>query len=448
MINQNFETVTIPNDYEAEQAVLGSIIYNNETINNIINILTPVSFYTPAHQHIYRAMIELVNLEQPIDELLLGDQLKSLNQLEEVGGYAYLATLQDCIPSSSNIKQYAEIIQKHALLRQLITITSDISAKSRDPEASITDLLIEVENKISEISSRTGSEKTYKHLKNVITGRLKEYEEMTEEGYDPKWNPTGLIDLDKRINGLQAPKVMIIAGRPSMGKTAFALNIAERTNATKKIPGAIVIFTYEMSSDELGDRFLTTTAKINYNDITNNNLKQNDYESLHAAVNHLSPMNIYLIEKSIPVEQLKFELKKIEKIHKGGIGLVILDYLQLIPVLEKLPREQQIAKISRTMKLIAKEFNTAVIPLSQLNRKLEERKDKRPMMSDLRESGALEQDADIIIFLYRDEVYHGNSKDKGIIEAIIAKQRNGPVGIVKMSFNEYFTRFDNLSWKY
>jgi len=433
----------IPNDYEAEQAILGSIIYDNDKINDVIGILQPNYFYDIPNQHIYRAMLELDSQKQPIDELLLGDQLKSQSLLEDSGGYSYLATLQDCIPGSGNLVQYARIVEEHALLRQLIDITHNISRKSRDRDANISELLVEADRKISEISVRTGGD-TFKHIKDIVKDRMCEYEHMTDPDYDKNWNPTGFIDLDRRITGLKSPDLIVVAGRPSMGKTALALNIAEKSNSVSKFKGAVVVFSYEMSISQIGDRAITTRAKVNYNDIINNKLEQHDYDNISEAVGKLSEMNIYVIDKPVPVEKMSHELKKIEKIH-GSISLVIADYMQIIPVLEKLPREQQISKISRTMKIIAKEFDTPVMALAQLNRKLEERGNKRPMMSDLRESGAIEQDADIIMFVYRDEVYNPETVDQGVAEIIIGKQRNGPVGTVRLRFQEKYTRFDNLS---
>jgi len=443
MIFSSIEHKTIPNDHEAEQAVLGSIIYNNELINDVMGILVPNYFYTPAHQHIFRAMLELIDLKQPIDEVLLGGQLKSVNELDEVGGYSYLATLQDCVPSSGNTVYYAKIVEEHALLRQLITITTDISRKSRDPESNITELIVEAGDKIADIASRSASS-SYRHIKDIIKDRVKDYEKMADPNGAKLWKPTGLIDLDKRITGLEAPDLLIIAGRPSMGKSALAMNIAERSDERSKHQGAIVVFSYEMSKAQIADRLITGRAKVDFTKIKNDTYNVDEGDRMYQAVGTLSTMNMYVIDDNIPIEKIPFELRKIEKIHKGGISLVIVDYMQLMPVLKKCPREQEIALISRSLKMAAKEFDTPVIALSQLNRKLEERKDKRPMMSDLRESGAIEQDADIIMFVYRDEVYNPGTDDKGVAEIIIAKQRNGPVGPVKLRFTEQCTRFDNL----
>ena len=444
MISQSIEKTTIPNDYEAEQAVLGSIIYDNETINDVISILTPTSFYTPSHQHIYRAMMELVDLKQPIDELLLGDQLKSLNQLEEVGGYAYLATLQDSVPGSGNTGYYAKIIQEHALLRQLISTTSDIARKSRDPESSITELLVEAEGKIAEIATRT-SDKNYKHIKDVIKTSFEHLEKISENKNEITGLPSGFSDLDRMTSGFQDSDLIILAARPSMGKTAMALNIAKYAATHSEKNGAVVVFSLEMSKEQLAMRLLTSEAKIDSTRVRSGNLEQGDWDKLSMATDILSAAPIYINDSSNlnPLELVTI-CKQLHKEHENGVALVIVDYLQLMrSVRQNVPREQEIAEISRALKGLAKELSVPVIGLSQLNRALENRSDKRPLMADLRESGAIEQDADIIMFIYRDEVYNEDTPDPGIAEIIISKHRNGPVGNIKLVFIGKHTVFAN-----
>ena len=436
----------IPNDFEAEQAVLGSIIYDNDTINQIASLLTPTSFYTPAHQYIYRAMLELIDSHQPIDELLLGDQLKTLNQLEEVGGYTYLTSLLDCVPSSGNIVYYAKIIQEHALLRQLITTTTDIAKKSRDPGKNVTELLAEAEGKIAEIATRT-SDVQYRHIKDIITLSFERLEKITKSASEVTGIPTGFADLDKLTSGLQDSDLIVVAGRPSMGKTAFALNVAKYVTTRSGNAGAVLVFSLEMSKEQLALRLLTTEAKIDSNRVRSGNLEKGDWDNLSFATSVLSAAPIYICDKSnLNPFELTAICKQLQKEHEQGVSLVIVDYLQLMKsARQNVPREQEISEISRMLKAMAKELNIPVIALSQLNRALESRNNKRPIMADLRESGAIEQDADVILFIYRDEVYNEETLEPGIAEIIIGKHRNGPTGMVKLAFLGKYTKFANYS---
>lgn len=436
----------IPNDFEAEQAVLGAIIYDNDTINQIAALLTPASFYTSAHQTIYRAMLELADSSQPIDELLLGDQLKTRNQLEEIGGYTYLASLLDCVPSSGNIAYYAKIIQEHALLRQLITTTTDIAKKSRDPEKNVTELLAEAEGKISEIATRTG-DVNYRHIKDILTLSFEHLEKITDSANEITGIPTGFTDLDRLTSGLQDSDLIIVAARPSMGKTAFALNVAKHVTTRSEQTGAVLVFSLEMSKEQLALRLLTTEAKIDSSRVRGGNLKKEDWDNLSFATSVLSAAQIYICDKSnLNPYELTAICKQLQKEHSKGISLVIVDYLQLMRgTRQNVSREQEISEISRMLKALAKELNIPVMALSQLNRALESRDNKRPRMADLRESGAIEQDADIILFIYRDEVYNENTEEPGIAEINIGKHRNGPTGTVKLVFLDRFTKFVNYS---
>ena len=448
MISQSIEKSTIPNDYEAEQAVLGSIIYDNDTIIDILSILNPTSFYTPAHQHIFRAMMELVELKQPIDELLLGDQLKSVNELDDVGGYAYLSTLQDCVPSSGNIVYYANIIQEHSLLRQLITTTSDISRKARDPENTFVDLMSEADSKLQELFLQKKTEECT-DIKNVLQSSFIKLEEISTQKNKITGVPTGFTDLDDITSGFQGSDLIIIAARPSMGKTALALNMAKYAamHSISKQTGTVVIFSLEMSKDQLGIRLLCSEGRIDSNLIRNGNLDQKDWDRLAMATDIISPLPLKINDASrVPIVDIVNTTKKLNKTEKNGVSLVVVDYLQLAKSIRKnIPREQEIAEISGSLKGLAKELDIPVIALSQLNRSLESRTDKRPMMSDLRESGAIEQDADIIMFIYRDEVYHDDTTEPGIAEVRIAKHRNGATGEFKLVFKGKHTSFYNHS---
>lgn len=440
------QILTIPHDYEAEQAVLGSIIFDNGTIADIASILAPNSFHTEAHRHIYQAILELASNYQPMDEITLGDQLKALGKLEEIGGYTYLAELVECVPSSGNIAYYAKIIQEHALVRDLIATTTDIDRKSRDPQQNISELLAEAENKITEIAIRS-SQKNYSHIKEIFATNFARLEEISESKSEITGIPTGFTDLDRTTSGLQASDLIIIAARPSMGKTALALNIATYVATRTNKKGAIVFFTLEMSKEQFAMRILTAESKIDSKKMRSGNLEQDDWDKLAMAADKLSTAPIYIndISNLTPYELITV-CKQLNKELEYGVSLVIVDYMQLMQSnKQKQSREQEIAEISRSLKGLAKDLNIPVIALSQLNRALENRSDKHPQLSDLRESGSIEQDADIILFIYRDEVYNKETEKKGIAEILISKHRNGPTGMVELAFVGKYTKFANLA---
>lgn len=443
MENNSF---TIPYDIEAEQALLGSVIEDNETLNEIASFLTPTSFYKPAHQHIFRAILELVDLQQPIDEVILGDQLRSLNQLDEAGGYAYLAELVECVPSSGNIVYYAKIVQEHALLRDLIATTTEIGRKSRDPEQNISDLLAEAERKIRDISVRT-NKKNYSRIRDTLARSFKKLEKTSETKSEITGIPTGLIDLDRYTSGLQNSDLIVIGARPSMGKTTLALNIASQVSIKKKVKGAILIFSLEMSEGQVSERMLTSESKVDSTNIRTGNLEREEWDKLAMATEQLSMANICINDSTnLTPQEVTSITKQLDNEEENGVSLVIVDYLQLMKGNRpNMPREQEIAEISRSLKALAKDLDIPVIALSQLNRGLENRSDKHPQLADLRESGAIEQDADIILFIYRDEIYNDDSPDKGIAEIIISKHRNGKTGIMKLAFIGKYTKFANLS---
>ncbi len=440
------QALSIPYDIEAEQALLGAVIEDNDALSEIASILSPTSFYKPSHQHIFRAMLELVDLQQPIDEVILGDQLRSLNQLDESGGYAYLAELVECVPSSGNIVYYAKIIQEHALLRDLISTTTEIGRKSRDPEQNITELLSEAENKITEISTRS-TDRKYDHIKDILASSFKRLEKITASADEVTGIPTGFIDLDRFTSGLQDSDLIIVAARPSMGKTAFALNIASYVATRVEKRGAILVFSMEMSKEQLAIRMLTAESKVDSKKLRSGKLEQEDWDKLAMATEKLSVVPVYINDATnLSPYELTTIAKQLNKEFENGVSLILVDYLQLMKGNRpNMPREQEIAEISRSLKGMAKELDIPVVALSQLNRALENRSDKHPQLADLRESGAIEQDADIILFIYRDEVYNDDSPDKGVAEIIISKHRNGPTGVIRLAFIGKYTKFANLS---
>jgi len=453
-MNKNLP-LKIPQDIEAEQAVLGAILSDNDLLGETAGILKSGSFYSLPHQYIFQAMIDLEELNQPIDEIILGDHLRSLNKLDEIGGYTYLAELIDCVPASANVTHYAKIVQEHALLRELISTTTDIAKKSRSAEQNISELLSEAETKITEIASRTASA-NYRHIRDVLASSFERLEKISETTEVVTGLPTGFIDLDKTTSGLQPSDLIIIAARPSMGKTAFALNIATHIALRAKSPslvlrpeekGAILIFSLEMSREQLATRMLTSISQVDAGKIRSGNLDQEDWDRLAMATDRLSGTSIFINDSTnlSPYELVAIS-KQLNKEYENGLSLVIVDYLQLMKGSKaNTPREQEIAEISRSLKGLAKELSIPVIALSQLNRALENRSDKHPQLSDLRESGAIEQDADIIMFIYRDEVYNKETKDKGIAEIMIAKHRNGATGMQPLAFIGKYTQFANLT---
>lgn len=438
--------LTIPHDTPAEQAVLGSIIFDNKTINDVSGILKPNSFHEENHQHIYRAMMGLVEANQPIDEILIGDQLKSLNKLDDIGGLSYLAELVECAPSSGNIVYYARIIEEYALLRDLITTTTDIGRKSRDPQQSISGLLAEAEDKITEIATRS-SIKKYKPLKNILVKSFEKLEEYSRKTSEITGLPTGFIGLDRITSGLQPSDLIILAARPSAGKTALALNIASYVATRGETKGAVLIFSLEMSEEQCSMRMLAAEAQINSKKLRSGKLEQDDWDKLARATDRLSVAPIYINDASelTPYEVMTIA-RQVNNDFEHGVSMIIVDYIQLMKGNKQTnSREQEIAEISRSMKAIAKELNVPVIALSQLNRALENRSDKRPQISDLRESGSIEQDADIILFIYRDEMYNKDSEKKGTAEIEIAKHRSGPTGMVELVFVGKYTKFASMA---
>jgi len=435
----------LPKDIEAEQAILGSIIDDDQLLLTVSGILTPISFFKTAHQRIFRAMLELTDANLPVDEVVLGDKLKSLNQLSESGGYSYLAELVECVPSSGNIIYYAKIIEEHAVARNLSKAFIDLEQKIRNPEQNISELISEAENRIVEASTSSKEERC-DHIKNILAASFNRLEDLSETTNEITGIPSGFIGLDDITSGLQNSDLNIVAARPSMGKTALALNIASYVVTQSKEKGAVLIFSLEMSKEQLALRMLTSESRVDSKKLRSGNLKPEDWDKLAAATGKLSAGPLFINDStSLSSFELMNIAKQLNKRSKTGISLIIVDYLQLMRGNRtNMPREQEIAEISRSLKGVAKELDIPVIALSQLNRDLEKRADKHPQLSDLRESGAIEQDADIIMFIYRDEVYNENSAERGIAEISISKHRNGPTGKVRLAFSGQYTRFGNL----
>ncbi len=433
-----------PQNLEAEQSILGGILLDNQALNPVLEVLDFKDFYSEAHRRIFRAIVELSDRNDPVDLITLSNLLKEKKQLDPVGGTAYLASLVDNVPSAANIAFHARIVKEKAILRGLIGTATEILGKSYDASADVDQVLDEAEHAIFEISERK-IRPTFWPFKTVIKESIRTLEKLYERKELITGVPTGFEGIDTLTSGLQKSDLIIVAGRPSMGKTAFALNIA--LNAATLSSAPVAVFSLEMSKEQLALRMLASEAKVDSQRIRKGLLGETDWPKLIAAAGKLSEAQIFIDDTpALSVLEMKAKSRRLKA--ENGLGLVILDYLQLMKGGgSRDSREQEISEISRSLKALAKELAVPVIALSQLNRKVEDRTNRRPQMADLRESGAIEQDADVIAFIYRDEVYNRTEEnpEKGIAEIIIGKQRNGPTGTVKLAFLEKYTSFENLA---
>ncbi len=442
-----------PQSLEAEMSILGGILLDNAAMNRVIEILTPEEFYRESHRKILRAMIDLNSVSEPCDLITLSTILKKKGELDEVGGGAYLATLVDYVPTAANIVYYCKIVKERATVRSLITAATEIVTQSYEEQSDVNELLDLAQKSIFAISENKLRPSYY-----PVGAILKETIRNIEQLYERKEHLTGVssgfIDLDNMTAGLQKGDLIIIAGRPSMGKTAFALNVAQNAaiHSSQKTP--VAVFSLEMSKEQLVTRLLCSESRLDAGRLRTGHLQDSDWDRLLNGANHLHEAKIFIDDTpAISVLEMRAKCRRMKAEH--DIGLIMVDYLQLMRGgANSESRQQEISEISRSLKALAKELDVPVVALSQLNRSLENRTDKRPMMSDLRESGAIEQDADVIMFVYRDAVYcddckkrdgsctKGHEKDASII---IGKQRNGPIGDVELVFLGEYTRFENKS---
>lgn len=433
-----------PQNIEAEQSILGSILLDNQALNNVLEILSVKDFYNEAHRRIFAATIELSDRNEPCDLITLTNILKNNKQLDAVGGMAYLASLVDNVPSAANAAYYAKIVKEKAILRMLIGTATEILKNSYDTSAEIDQVLDKAEHAIFEISENK-IRPAFFPIKDIIKDSFKTIERLYERKALITGVPTGFEKIDDLTSGLQKSELIIIAGRPSMGKTAFALNIASHAAVEMGLP--VAIFSLEMAKEQLAMRMLASEAKVDSHRLRQGRLGETDWPKLTIAAGRLSDAPIFIDDKpAIMVLEMKAKARRLKA--ESGLELIVLDYLQLMRGGgNRDSREQEISEISRSLKALAKELNVPVIALSQLNRKVEDRTNRRPQMADLRESGAIEQDADLIAFIYRDELYNKSedNPEKGMAEIIIGKQRNGPVGTVKLAFLEKYTSFENLA---
>jgi replicative DNA helicase len=432
-----------PQNVEAEQSVLGGILIENEAINKVMEILTFDDFYRDAHRRIFNALISLSERDEPADLITLTNELRKIDQLDSIGGASYLASLIDSVPTAANIEYYAKIVKEKAILRKLIETSTDIITQSYEDRGDVEGFLDEAERAIFEISEKRVKPSFY-FIRDIVKESFKTIERLFEKKELVTGVPSGLKELDGLTAGFHPSDLIIVAGRPSMGKTALCLNLAQYAAIEKRIP--VAIFSLEMSKEQLVIRMLCSEARVEGTRLRTGFLTESDWPKLTLAAGNLSDAPIF-IDDSAAISVLELRAKSRRLKGDYGLGMLIIDYLQLMKGRTRVEsRQQEISEISRSLKALAKELNIPVIAVSQLSRKTEERTGNRPQLSDLRESGAIEQDADLILFLYRDEVYNRSedNPNKGKAELIIGKQRNGPIGKIELQFSDKFTTFREL----
>lgn len=436
-----------PHDVEAEQAILGSMLTDKDAVISALEVLKPEAFYREDNKAIYEAIVNLYNRAEPIDIITVKSELVSTGKFETIGGLEYLAILPDKVPTSANVEQYIKIVEEKALLRNLIKTANEIINLGYSQTEEVDDIMDMAEKKIFDIlkqKNQTG----FTPIKDVLVETFAQIERLYNKSDVITGIPTGFIELDYKTAGLHNSDLVLVAARPAMGKSAFVINIAANAAIRSGVP--IVIFNLEMSKEQVANRILCSEAMVDSNKVRTGKIEEEDWTKLASALGPISEAPIYIDDTpGISIMEIRAKCRKL-KLEKN-IGLVIIDYLQLVTASGKKnsSREQEISEISRSLKILAKELNVPVIALSQLSRAPEQRKDDhRPILSDLRESGAIEQDADIVMFLYRDDYYNENSEEKNIAEVILAKHRGGSTGTVKLAWLGDYTKFANLERRY
>ena len=435
-----------PHDVEAEQAVLGSMLTDKDAVIFAIEVLKEDDFYRTDNKSIYEAIMNLYNRAEPIDIITVKAELESLGKFEQVGGLEYLASLPDKVPTTANAMKYIKIVEEKSTLRNLIKTANEIIELGYDPTEDVSDIMEGAEKKIFNIM-QNNDKKSYSPIKDILVDSFTQLEELYNRKQHITGVPSGFTELDYKTAGFHGSDLVLIAARPAMGKSAFALNIA--TNAAVRGNVPVVIFSLEMSKEQMVNRILCSEAMVDSNKVRTGKLEEDDWTKLAGSIGPLSDAEIYIDDTpGISVMEIRAKCRKL-KLEKN-IGMVVIDYLQLVQGSNKRngSREQEISEISRSLKILAKELNVPVIALSQLSRAVEQRPDHRPMLSDLRESGAIEQDADIVIFLYRDDYYNKDSEKKDIAEVIIAKHRGGSLGTVELLWLGSYTKFVNLEKRF
>ena len=435
-----------PQSIEAEESLLSGILIDNNTLLDIVDIISPEDFYRSAHQKIFSGIVELFSKNEPVDLVTLTNALKERGNLEEIGGATYLATLVDTVPLAVNAKHYAKIVHDKASLRRLIERANEIAKECFEDRGNVDEIIDFAESSIFEISKNKHKQAFYP-ISEIIDGNIETLEERQGNKALVTGIPTGFTRLDNLISGLQKSELIILAARPSMGKTALALNIARNAAVDANVP--VAIFSLEMSKEQLSMRLLCSEARIDSSRLRGGFFSMEDWRKLTDAAGVLSDTSIF-IDDTPDISGMEIRAKARRLKMEKDIGLVIIDYLQLMKGrMSAERRDLEISEISRSLKALAKELDVPVMALSQLNRMLEQRNDKQPRLSDLRESGALEQDADVVAFIYRDEIYNSdeNNPKKGTADILIRKNRNGPTGEATLTFLDSYTRFENLAFE-
>ncbi len=436
-----------PHSLEAEQSVIGGLMLDNQAWDNIADVVNEQDFYRHDHTLIFRAISSLADESQPYDVVTVSEWLGSRNELDSIGGLAYLSILANDTPTAVNVKAYANIVREYSILRALIQIGNEISASAYNADGrSSKELLDEAERKVFLIAEQgAGNREGFAAINDLLGKAVQRVEEMYKSGEALTGISSGFSNFDDKTSGLQKSDLIIIAGRPSMGKTSFAMNLAE--NAAMGTENSVAVFSMEMPGEQLAIRMMSSLGRIDSHSLRTGKLDDQDWPRLISSVNMLSKAKLFIDDTpALSPTEVRARTRRLKREH--GLDLVIIDYLQLMQVGGSTEnRATEISEISRSLKALAKELNIPVIALSQLNRSVEQRPDKRPVMSDLRESGGIEQDADVILFIYRDEVYNPESNDKGTAEILIRKQRNGPIGMVRLAFLGQYTRFENLAYE-
>jgi replicative DNA helicase len=437
-----------PHSFEAEQAVLGGLMIDNNAWDNVAEQVVEQDFYSRAHRLIFASMSRLAEQGAPIDLVTVSESLELLEKLEDIGGFAYLGEIAKNTPSAANIRAYAEIVRERAVIRELISVANEIADAGYEPAGrKSSELLDFAESKVFKIAeARTNADEGPKEVKSLLAQTIDRIEQLYKSPQDGVTGvSTGFADLDKMTSGMQPSDLIIVAARPSMGKTTFAMNLCEYAAMTQDKP--VLIFSLEMPSEQIMMRMLASLGRIDQTKVRTGQLDDDDWARLSSTMGLVAEKGKMYVDDSsgLTPTEVRSRARRVAREH-GGLSMIMIDYLQLM----KVPgmsenRTLEIAEISRSLKSLAKELQVPVVALSQLNRGLEQRADKRPINSDLRESGSIEQDADLIMFIYRDEVYNDDPNNKGLAEVIIGKQRNGPIGKVPLTFQGHFSRFDNYA---
>jgi replicative DNA helicase len=437
-----------PHSQEAESSVLGGLLLDNNSWDKVADLLVEADFYRYEHRLVFASITSLVNANRPADVITVFEQMQSQGKAEEIGGLAYLNSLAQYVPSSANIRRYAEIVRERSILRKLVSVSDEIATSALNTNGRpVTNILDEAEQKIFSIGEEgSRMRQGFQSMDKLVVQLLDRVEEMSQNPNDITGVPTGFFDLDRMTSGMQAGDLIVLAARPSMGKTALAINIAEHVALQEDLP--VAVFSMEMGASQLAIRIVGSIGRIDQGRLRTGKLIDDEWPRLSDAIERLKTVSLSIDETpGLTTSELRASARRLAR-SCGKLGLVVVDYLQLMSGSgggDGENRATELGEISRGLKMLAKELQCPVIALSQLNRGVEQRTDKRPMMSDLRESGAIEQDADVIMFIYRDDYYNKDSKEPGVAEIIIAKQRNGPTGTVKLTFLKPITKFESYA---